>query len=327
MKLDIRRNVFNIWRYSRFYPKIDLKNQLTLGEGWTKGYEAPSLAEQLKLTHLYFKREDLNPTGSHKDRSSAFQVSKALEDGQKELVLPSSGNCAVSVAAYSNIAHVKLTVFIHHEISRQKLSQLLRFKPKIQYSPRPIEDAEAYSVEHHVRNLSPEIDDNAVYGLESISFEIFERLGVVDEIFMPVSSAATLVGMGWANLLLKRMGLIAKLPSLHAVQTEAIAPIAEEFSPWSRKSKKSIADGIIAKTTARKEEAVRLIRESGGFGWIVSDREIMSALKILNRHGIDTSPEGGAAFAALLKAGTKKSRGRVVCLLTGHGLKWSEDEG
>lgn len=315
------KDCFNIWRYSSYYPKIKEENKLTLEEGWTKETEIKKITHNLNLKNLYFKREDLNPTGSHKDRGVAYQVSKALEDNQKELVVPSSGNSAISAAAYCNLANIKLTAFVSKTISKQKLEQLRRFKPKIIFSKNIIEDAEKYSIKNNIRNLRPSREKYAFYGFKSIGFEIYEKLGRVGSIFMPVSSAASLVGIGKANIELKRLRLIEKLPELHAVQTEVIAPIAGKFCKFKQK-KESIAEGIIAKTTARKKESINLIKRSNGFGWVVSDKEILDALAILNKNGIDTSPEGGAAFGAIIKAAKKRNLGRVVCLLTGHALKW-----
>jgi threonine synthase len=319
-KLAVDESDFSIWRYARYYPRIRKARRLTLGEGWTKDHEIRALSRRLDLKRLFFKREDLNPTGSHKDRGLAYQVSKAWDDDQKELVLPSSGNCAIAAAAYCNLARIRLTVHIHPEVACPKMAQLARFDPQIILSRAPIREAAAYAASRGVRNLSPEIEPNASYGFRSIAFEIFERMGPVDQIFIPVSSAASLVGIGWANLEMRRSGRLRKLPELHAVQTRAVAPIAREFVRF-RKAVSSIAEGIMAKETARKAEAVRIIHGSGGSGWVVSDEEIRAGLRILNRFGIDTSPEGGAAFAAVIKAQKKRSLGRVVCLLTGHGLK------
>jgi threonine synthase len=321
-KLAVNAKNFSIWRYACHYPRIPKARRLTLGEGWTKDHEIQALSRRLDLRRLFFKREDLNPTGSHKDRGLAYQVSKAWDDGQKELVLPSSGNCAIAAAAYCNLARIRLTVYIDPEVACPKMAQLARFDPQIIRSRAPIEDAAAYADARGVRNLSPEIEPNASYGFRSIAFEIFEWSGPVDQIFIPVSSAASLVGIGWANLEMRRSGLLRMLPELHAVQTRAIAPIAGEFVRFT-KAVSSIAEGIMAKETARKAEAVRLIQESRGWGWVVSDNEIRAGLRILNRFGIDASPEGGAAFAAVLKAQKKRPLGRVVCLLTGHGLKWT----
>ncbi|MEM2941802.1 MAG: hypothetical protein QW304_09695, partial [Thermoproteota archaeon] len=70
--------------------------------------------------------------------------------------------------------------------------------------------------------------------------------------------------------------------------------------------------------TERRDEAVRLIRETGGTGWVVDDEEIYRALGLLASNGIYTSPTGAVGVAGALKAGY---RGRCVCIATDSGLK------
>ena len=66
----IHNNLFNIWRYADYYDNPPSRgNQLTLEEGWTKELSIEALSKQLGIEKLIFKREDLNPNGSHKDRA------------------------------------------------------------------------------------------------------------------------------------------------------------------------------------------------------------------------------------------------------------------
>ena len=55
------------WRYTRFFPYVYAEDIVTLGEGWTP---------LVKFTgNLHFKLENLNPTGSFKDRGSTTLIS------------------------------------------------------------------------------------------------------------------------------------------------------------------------------------------------------------------------------------------------------------
>jgi threonine synthase len=75
----------------------------------------PSLAESLELENIYLKREDLNPTGSHKDRGLAFEISSHIQDGKDEFIISSSGNAAISAVTLlkntKNILHIFIPKF------------------------------------------------------------------------------------------------------------------------------------------------------------------------------------------------------------------------
>src|SRR5213078_5169020 len=72
---------------------------------------------------------------------------------------------------------------------------------------------------------------------------------------------------------------------------------------------------------ARWEEAMRSVVESEGAIEAVSDAEILGAYRMLAaREGIFCEPASAASVAGLLRHGAKGAR-RVVCVLTGHGLK------
>tara|TARA_Y100000310_G_scaffold242976_1_gene247301 strand:+ start:10718 stop:11722 length:1005 start_codon:yes stop_codon:yes gene_type:complete len=316
----INKSLFNIWRYSYFYPKIKKENQLTLGEGWTKEVEIKNITKKFHLKHLYFKREDLNPTGSHKDRFSAYIVSKMLNERKNKAVIPSSGNAAISAAAYCNLANIRLTAVVRPDINKVKLKQLKRYKPEIIKTNDVIGKAKALE-KKGLTNLRQSSNPHSKYGYMSIGFELYEKIGLIDAIFLPVSSAATLLGIYESFLELKKMRLIDNLPRIDAVQTEAVAPIAGSFQTFKEK-KKSIADGIVAKDPPTKNTAIKAIKQTNGSGWVVSDKEILEALHILNKNGLDTSPEGGAAFAAVMKASKKEKAGKAVCLLTGNASRW-----
>src|SRR5437016_182353 len=70
---------------------------------------------------------------------------------------------------------------------------------------------------------------------------------------------------------------------------------------------------------ARWEEAMDAVTSSRGEIRAVSDDEILGAYRFLgSEEGVFCEPASAAAVAGLLRYGAS---GRVVCVLTGHGLK------
>jgi len=321
---------YNIWRYNEFYSyPIGEDNRLTLQEGWTKEVESHRITSSLNLERLFLKREDLNPTGSHKARSLAYQVSKALEDGEEALVISSSGNAAVSAAAYCRLAGIKLFAFVSPRTNLVKLAQLHRFSAEIIVTERAINFAKYFADKYRLINLRPSTNELAPEGFKSIAFEIFEKIGEIEAIFMFTSSASSLVGIGRAYLTLRdELKLIDKLPELHSVQAGMITSIASKFDKLEESDKgpgRSIIGDLGVKKTRRAKEAIELIKASCGSGWIVSDEMILEASALLSENGIDTSWEGAAALAGVRRACETRSFKRVVCLLTGHPSQRSID--
>lgn len=293
-----------IWKYHFYYPKLSKKFWLSLKEGDTA---------EIQVGKIIFKREDQNPTGSIKDRGMAYQISRAFGEGRKNLVISSSGNAAISAAAYCQLAKIKLHTFVSPKIKQDKLKKLKEQKAEIFFSRRPVSEATRFSLEKGFLNLRPSIQEVGSEGYKSLAFEIQQNLGKVDSIFIPVSSGTALAGIG------EGYKILGYFPQFHVVQTAAVCPIARIFDKDYQAKKTSLADALVAKVTPRKEQILNLIKESEGFGWVISDEEIKKALRELAKLGISTSAEGGATLAAIWKA--KKIQDnlgdKIICLLTG----------
>lgn len=315
----INQDLKNIWRYAEFYPAIKKENRLTLNEGNTPETLAPKLAKELGLKKLIFKREDLNPNGSHKDRLLAYQVSRAKENGEKILTISSSGNAAVSAAAYCNLAGIKLIVFVSPNTDKAKLKKVADFGAYVIISRYALTLANLSAKKFGIGNLRSGAGENSYYGLKSISFEIFEHCGAVDAVFIPTSSASTLLAAAEAFGDLINLGEIKKMPALYAVQTAKIHPIAGDFDKSFIIENDSLARGIVAKNISEEKLAkvLKIIKNSNGGGAVISDAEIVAGQAILQKNGIETGYESAAAFAGALKLKEKVKNKKVVVLLTG----------
>jgi len=301
---QVEKSTSGIWRYRSYYPFVPKEYRLSLNEG-----ETP----EVKSEGIIFKREDQNPTGSLKDRGMTYQISQALAEGEEKLVISSSGNAGISAAAYCRLAEIKLHVFVSPKIKSEKLKQIKKFGAEVYLSMRPVSEAIRFSQKTGFLNLRPSVQDNGLIGYKSLAFEIHQNLGKVDSIFIPVSSGTALVGMAEGY---KTLGY---LPQLHLVQTTVVCPLAGLFDKDYQRSKTSLADALVARIVPRKKEILKLVEDSGGWGWVISDEQIEEAAKKLENLGISTSAEGEAALAAIWKAKKKgKDLGeKVVCLLTG----------
>lgn len=301
-----------IWRFRTRFPKIEDSCRVTLGEG-----DTPLL--RIRDSNIWVKLESVNPTGSFKDRGTAFLVSKLKEEGCKRVIIDSSGNAAVSTSAYCAHAGIRhLAVMPGYSHMEKKVNVLWHGSTVIEAPDR--EAARIYSRALTkmlgYRYIGFAVDESVIPGFKTTAYELQEDF-TPDSIFIPVGGAGNLVGIGRAYFDMTKTGEVEKLPELHAVQSAASAPIAGEFTDYVREES-TLAEGVIVPFTERKDEAVKLIKETKGMGWVVRDVEILRALEVLAYNGIYASPTAAVAFAGALKA---KPKGRVVCIVTDSGLK------
>ena len=294
--------------------------RLTLGEGGTPAVEAPGLAAELGLARLVLKREDQNPTGSHKDRGLAYQVSLlgAASGPPAPLVVSSSGNAALAAAAYAAAAGLPLVACLAPGTPAGKLAALDRLGALVLVSPRALAVAEALSAAGFAPNLRPSTHPHAVEGFQSIGWELAEEVAPVEALFTFVSSASSFVGIGRAFARAGDVTARPWQPGLHAVQGTGACPVAAEFDARPPPPGLSRLGARGARKTRRIGEAKRLVGRTGGGGWIVTDEEADAAAARLAAHGILASPEGAASLAAAGRAAREGGVRTAIVVLTGR---------
>jgi len=265
---------------------------------------------ELEIEGIIFKRESLNPSGSVKDRGISYQLTWAKKEKIKDLVISSSGNGAISACYFCQKLDLNLYIFVSPKINKRKLETIQSYPFQINVSKRPVSDSIKFAQRNNFYLLRPSTDPRGTVGYRKIAEEIIANQGRVDSIFIPVSSGTTLVGIveGFKPVY---------LPQIHVVQTTAVNPIARVFDQDFGPSQNSLAGALVAKYTPRKKQVVDLVKKSGGWGWVISDQEILKANDWLITKGVRASYEGSAALAGIWKARKNGwNFGRVVCLLT-----------
>jgi len=151
-----------------------------------------------------------------------------------------------------------------------------------------------------------------IEGQKTAAFEIHEELGEIDGLCIPVGNAGNVTAY-W-----KGFREAGQAPRMLGFQAEGAAPLVIG-RPVEKPE--TVASAIRIGNPARWEEAMAAVTESGGGIEAVSDDEILSAYRFLAaREGIFCEPASAASVAGLLRHGTRGAQ-RVVCVLTGHGLK------
>jgi threonine synthase len=300
-----------LWRYRDRLPVDPL---VTLGEGDTPLVEAPRLSEQTGC-EVWLKLEGANPTGSFKDRGMTVAVSAAVSEGAEAVICASTGNTAASAAAYAARAGLRGAVIVPEgKIATGKLAQALVHGARVIALRGNFDEALALVrelVDRHPIALVNSVNDYRIEGQKTGAFEVCDQLGgAPDVLCIPVGNAGNVTAW-W-----KGFQEAGEAPHLHGYQAEGAAPLVHG-APVAEPE--TVASAIRIGNPARWEDAMNAFTASRGEVRAVSDEEILSAYSQLGaREGVFCEPASAAAVAGLLKYGAE---GRVVCVLTGHGLK------
>jgi threonine synthase len=296
-------------RYRDRLPVDESTPVVSLGEGSTPLLPAPRLSERLGV-ELYLKWEGANPTGSFKDRGMTLAISKALEDGVSTVVCASTGNTAASAAAYAARAGLQAVVLQPHgAVAAAKVAQAGALGARVVQVRGSFDDALASArmlAERGTHVLVNSLNPFRIEGQKTAAFEIVEDLGgAPDVLALPYGGGGNIraYARGFAEADEGRPALVA-------------GEAAERRT--------TLASAIRIADPAHAEEASEAVRESGGEVLSVADEAILQAWRDLAREeGILCEPSSAAGLAALVQAGVEPGA-RVVCVLTGHGLKDSE---
>lgn len=288
--------------------------------------------KQLKLAKtlglgvpLYFKREDLHPLLSHKGRSLPLMIDTHLKNKTKNFVVSSSGNAAIASALYLkklNKKHkekITLQIFVGEKIDPVKFKKLKNLTNKniiLTQLKNPKQTAFQLQKNNQAIWLRQSTDDTALIGYEKLATEL-SKIKNLSAVFVPTSSGTTALG------LINGFKKLKQKVQVHIVQTSAVHPIAENFSPMCvcYTEKESLATAIVDKVALRKLPLIKAVKETKGKGWIANNHEIESTIPLVQKtEKIKLSANGALAVVGLEQAlrGNWKFSGPVVCIITGQ---------
>src|SRR6266481_4601144 len=332
---ELRQSRGVVESYREFLQVSPSTPIVSLGEGNTPLIYCPQLSKRVgRGCEVFVKNEGVNPTGSFKDRGMTVAVSKARERGANALNCASTGNTSASAAAYAARAGISCIVILPAgKIATGKLLQAFAYGAKIVAIDGNFDDALRI-----VRELGEtgdftivnSINPDRLAGQKTAAFEIVDELGDAPDFhLLPVGNAGNITAYwaGYREYFARERS--TKLPSMIGFQAMGAAPI---FHDRLIENPETIASAIRIGNPASWQQARAVVVESQGGIDVVSDEDILAAQTWLAQHeGIFVEPASAASIAGLFKCcdaddatySFQKIRegSRIVCTVTGHGLK------
>lgn len=336
-----------MWRYRELLPLRDDANLVTMGEGGTPLLHAVNLGLMLGCPHIFVKDERQGPTGSFKDRQASLSISVMKEAGVTEAVIASTGNVAISYAAYSALAGIKLWAFLNSLVPPEKMREVALYGSEVVKVTATYDQtkkvAEQFAnhkgifLDRGIRSIA------ARESMKTVAFEIAEQLPVLlkadpprngppwlapDWYVQAVSGGMGPVGVWKGYQELVRMGLADRVPKLACIQAEGCAPMVRSFRKGLDEVEPVLEPQTLVITLATGNPGpaypflARLVREHGGAFEAVSDEETYRAMHVMAKlDGISMEPAAATAFAGffkLLSNGVIRRDEVVVINCSGH---------
>ena len=317
-----------IEKYRDRLPVRDDTRIISLGEGNTPLIRLNHIPEDLgRGIDLYVKYEGLNPTGSFKDRGMTLAVTKAVEEGSRAVICASTGNTSASAAAYAARAGIRAFVLIPEgQIALGKLAQamlhgavVLQIHGNFDVGMRLVKEVAEQAPVTIVNSINP----FRLQGQKTAAFEIVEELGCAPDYHcLPVGNAGNISAhwLGYREYF--EHGIVNNRPVMVGYQASGAAPFLRGAMV---DHPETVATAIRIGHPQSWDKAWTVQKESGGWFDECSDEEILAAQRLLaEREGVFCEPASATSLAGALRdarAGRIPEGSKVVCTLTGHGLK------
>ncbi len=317
-----------IERYRDRLPVHDDTRIISLGEGNTPLIRLHNLPRDLGLdADLYVKYEGLNPTGSFKDRGMTMAVTRAVEEGSQAIICASTGNTSASAAAYAARAGIRAFVLIPDgKIALGKLAQammhgacVIQIQGNFDAGMELVKQVGRETPLTIVNSINP----YRLQGQKTAAFEILDELGEVPDYHcLPVGNAGNISAYWMGYKEYRDHGIVSRAPVMAGYQASGAAPF---LRGRMIDNPETVATAIRIGHPQSWDKAWEASRESGGWFDEFSDEDILHAQKLLaEKEGIFCEPASAISVAGAIRdirGGRIRAGSRVVCTLTGHGLK------
>jgi threonine synthase len=330
------------WRYFEMLPIANKNNIVNLQAGLTPLQKADRLAKEMGgLKNLFVKNDSVNPTFSFKDRPAGIAVSRAKETKLKAVGCASTGNLASATAAHAAVAELPCYIFAPSDIEHVKIAQALSYGAEFVAVDGTYDDANRVASiigdSKGIGIVNINMRPYYVEGSKTLAYEVAEQLGwqIPENLVIPVGSGAMLNAICKGFEELRMLGLVDHETDfkITAAQPHGCAPIVDAFKKKTDEVIPVERPNTIAKSLAIGDPGdglyvLKRLNQYNGIAEEVTDEEIIDGILMLAKtEGIFTEPAGGVAVAVLKKLveeGKIDKDERIVCYITGNGLKATE---
>ncbi len=330
-------------------PELDPSSVVSFAEGGSALVRAERYGRAIGLDDVWIKQCGASHTGSFKDLGMTVLVSAVREANRRArlagreapiraIACASTGDTSASLAAYCAATELSAIVLLPKDkVSLAQLAQPLAHGALVLSLDTDFDGAMALVRELTADGsiyLANSMNSLRIEGQKTVGVELVQQLGweVPDWIVLPGGNLGNAYALGKGLLLMRRLGLIERLPRLAVAQAERANPLYRAYrTGFSRyapiEAKKTAASAIQIGAPVSIDRAIFALRALDGVVEEASERELAEAAIRADRAGLYVCPQTAVALAALEKlarAGTVRRGERVVVVSTASALKFTE---
>ncbi|TDD87438.1 threo-3-hydroxy-L-aspartate ammonia-lyase [Saccharopolyspora karakumensis] len=270
---------------------------------------------------VFFKAENFQRMGAFKFRGAFNAVSKLSEEQRRAgVVTYSSGNHAQAISLAAGLLGVPATIVMPHDAPASKVAATSGYGGKIVRYDRYSEDREeignALSREQGLTLIPPYDHPDVIAGQGTAAKELFEDVGELDVLFVPLGGGGLLSGTALAtrassaNCLLHGVEPEAGDDGLRSLRSGEIVHID---------TPRTIADG--AQTQHLGAHTFEIIRRDVDDIRTASDAQLVEAMKLFATYlKIVVEPTGCLGFAAARQAAPEFEGKRIGVIISGGNV-------
>jgi threonine synthase len=324
-------------------PKITDDNIVSLYEGGTNLFWAERFGKMIGLDNLWIKLCGNSHSGSFKDLGMTVLVSmvkQMISEGApiKAVACASTGDTSAALAVYCAAAGIPSIVLLPKgKISIAQLVQpiangalVLSLDTDFDGCMRVVQEI----TKDETIYLANSMNSLRIEGQKTVGIEIVQQFDwdTPDVIIIPGGNLGNVSALGSGLLMMRDLGLIARLPRIVVAQAERANPLYrsylknfESFEPME--AQKTLASAIQIGNPVSIQKAIRTLRQFDGIVMDATEQELADAAALGDTTGMFNCPHTGVALAALIKlikAGKIDKSDHVVVISTAHGLKFTD---
>lgn len=324
-------------------PKIDDNNIVSLYEGGTNLFWAERFGKIIGLDNLWIKLCGNSHSGSFKDLGMTVLVSmvkQMISEGApiKAVACASTGDTSAALAVYCAAAGIQSVVLLPKgKISIAQLVQPIANGALVLSLDTDFDgcmDIVQEITQDETIYLANSMNSLRIEGQKTVGIEIVQQFDweIPDVIIIPGGNLGNVSALGSGLLMMRDLGLIARLPRIVVAQAERANPLYrsylknfETFEPIH--AEKTLASAIQIGNPVSVRKAIRTLKQFNGIVMDATEQELADAAALGDTTGMFNCPHTGVALAALIKlikAGKIDKSEHVVVISTAHGLKFTD---
>jgi threonine synthase len=324
-------------------PQIADENIVSLYEGGTNLFWAERFGKIVGLENIWIKLCGNSHSGSFKDLGMTVlvsQVKQMISEGApiQAVACASTGDTSAALAVYCAAAGIPSIVLLPKgKISIAQLVQpisngslVLSLDTDFDGCMRVVQEI----TKDETLYLANSMNSLRIEGQKTVGIEIVQQFEwqTPDVIIIPGGNLGNVSALGSGLLMMRDLGMIAKLPRIVVAQAERANPLYRSYlksfaSFEAMQAEKTLASAIQIGNPVSVEKAIRTLKQFDGMVMDATESELAEAAALGDTTGMFNCPHTGVALAALIKliqAGKVDRSEQVVVISTAHGLKFAD---